>query len=149
MSKVVRGADIILWINDVIYPQVNSAAWDIDWGEQPIYGIDDPFPQEIAPVGRVSVQGSISGLKLRFDGGLQGAQIRSIIGSILSAPYISIRIQDRVVKEDLLYIVDGKVSRERVQVQAKGLVSINFNFIGTKPFQPLDRVTTPKNKNME
>jgi len=147
-SKVVRGADIILWINGEKYHAVNSVSWDIDHGENAICGIDDPWPQEIAATGKVVTTGSISGLKLRFDGNLQGSKIRAIIGSILSAPYISIRVQDRVTQEDLIYMTKAKVSNERWGVAAKGIIQMSFRFLAMKGFTPLDRVDSPRNQEV-
>jgi len=126
-------------INGQKWTQVQSITYSIDWGEYEIYGIDDSFPQEIASGGRVSSRGSVNGLKLRNDGNLQGSQIRGLITSILSTPYISIRIQDRITKEDIIYWVKAKVQNERFSFPSKGIVQVNFNFIGKRPLQPLDR----------
>ena len=139
--KVLRGADIIIYINGQKYTKVRDVRYMIDHGEYEIYGVDDPFPQEIASGGRISYRGSVNGLKLRADGNLQGAKIRGIITNILETPYISLRVQDRVTKEDLIYSTKTKVSNESWSIPSKGIIVVSFNFIGLKPFQPLDRVT--------
>jgi len=145
--RVLRGADVLVYINGQKYTQVREVRYAMDYGEYEIYGVDDPFPQEIAPGGRISYRGSVSGLKLRADGGLQGAGIRGIITSVLETPYISLRIKDRATGEDLVYSTKTKVSNESWSVPSKGIVVVSFNFIGAKPYQPLDRVV-PNKKNM-
>jgi hypothetical protein len=138
--KTLRGADILVYINGTLYPKVRDISYSIDWGEYEIYGIDDPFPQEIAPGGRVSSRGKINGLKLRSDGNLQGAQIRSLATSLISAPYNSLRIVDRVTKEDIVFWPRLKFKDESWSIPAKRTIQLSFSFIGLRPLQPLDRV---------
>lgn len=138
-TKTLRGADIIVFINNRKYSQLRSIDFSIDWGEYEIFGIDDAFPQEIAPGGRVSSRGKVNGLKLRFDGNLQGSQIRGLITSLLSTPYNSLRIMDRNTKEDIVFWQKVKFNNESWSFVAKGVVSVSFSFIGMRPQQPLDR----------
>lgn len=135
---ILPGANILVYVNNKLYKEVQSISYEIDYGEQEIYGIDSPFPQEIAST-RASVTGTLSGLRIKYSGGIQAYNMRPLIQDILSAPYVSIRIQDRQNKEDLLFISQAKVSKQSVGIGAKKTVTLSFNFKGIIPLEPLDR----------
>lgn len=136
-SVVLKGAEVKTYISDKLYAEVQSIQYNIDYGEQEIYGIDSPFPQEIAP-GRVSVQGTVNGLVIKNLGGLQAYDIRAKINEILFAPYTSLRLKDRHSDKDLFWLPQMKVVAESVQIQAKGVVRVSFTFKGIIPYNPLD-----------
>ena len=137
-STVLTGAQVKLFIGGKLYP-ADNIQYIIDYGENPIYGIDSQFAQEIAPT-RVSVQGTISGFRIKLSGGLQGKDIRSKITEILHSPYLSLRIQDRHSGYDVLFIQEIKVGSESMTIPSKGVVKLTFTFKGTVPFNVLDRI---------
>jgi len=136
-STVLSGANVKIYISGKLYAEVQNLTYTIDYGEDPIYGIDSPFAQEIAP-GRLSVQGSVSGLRIKFTGGLQGHSIRYKIIELLHSPYTSLRIKDRHSDSDILWLPQMKVTAETMTIPAKGVVKLNFNFKGIIPYNPLD-----------
>ena len=136
-SVSLKGSGIKLYISGKLYPEVQSLTYTIDYGETEIYGIDSQFAQEIAPT-RVSVQGSVSGIRVKLTGGLQGYEIRSKIAQILQAPYTSLRIKDRASDIDILWLPQMKVTSENIQIPAKGVVKLNFNFKGIIPYNEID-----------
>lgn len=136
-SVVLTGANCKLFIGGKQYPEVNQINYVIDYGESEIYGIDSYFPQEIATT-RMSVQGTVTGLRLKLSGGLQGKDIVSKINEKLFAPYVSIEIRDRQADTKLLFIPQCKVSSENVSIGAKGVVTLSFTFKGIVPYNPLD-----------
>lgn len=139
VSKVISGALLKVFINEVLYAEVNSVSYTIDYGTTQIYGIDSPFAQEIAPT-RYSVSGSISGLRLKLSGGLQGYAAVFRYDDLLSSPYVSIRLQERSQQEDILYIPNAMVGSQSLQAGAKGTALLSFNFTGLIGLEPLDRV---------
>lgn len=137
MDLIMRGSDVTLHLNNKPYNVTQQVQWSIDYGEDPIYGIDSYLPQEISPT-KISVSGQVTGLILRMDGGLQGGGIRPLLVDYLASPYISLRVRDRINQLDLLYIDRIKVTKESVSVAPKGMLKISFNFVGIIPFQALD-----------
>lgn len=137
-QRTISGAHIKVYINGVVYNESQQLDYNTDYGEEPIYGIDSIFPQEIK-VTRVSITGTITGLRLANSNGLQGANIRPGIRSSYFAPYISIRITDRRTGEDILFVPYAKVMNEKTNVSAKGIMKTSFSFTGLQPQQPLDR----------
>lgn len=135
---VLKGPDIRLYINNKLFKTVQSISYTVDYGEIEEYGIDCPFPQEIA-LTKVSVKGSISGIRIRNSGGLQAAEIRPLFTDYASAPYISIRIQDRSSQEDIIFIPNAKVVRETHSAVVKQSYKLNFDFSGQIPMFALDR----------
>jgi len=136
-SVVLAGANCKLFIGGKLYPEVQQISYTIDYGESETYGIDSPFAQEIS-TDRISVQGSISGLRLKLSGGLQGKDATTKINQRLIAPYVSIEIRDRQSDTKLIFIPQCKVTNENVQISAKGIVKLNFNFKGIIPYNALD-----------
>lgn len=132
------GAHIKLYINNQVYKVVQSITLTIDYGEQEIYGIDAAHAQEIAPT-RLSIRGSVQGLRVKNSGGLQAQNMRPLFIDLLASPYISIRIQDRSTSEDILYIPQAKVSSESHSAATKSTYKMNFNFVGQVPLMALDR----------
>lgn len=136
-STVLTGAQCKLYISGNVYP-ADAIQYSIDYGESEIYGIDSVFPQEIATT-RISVQGNVSGFRIQLSGGLQGKDIRSKINQVLHAPYLTMRIEDRKNKVDILFVQEMKVTSESVSIPSKGVVKLTFAFKGTVPFNVLDR----------
>ena len=137
-QRVISGAHIKLYINGVVYNEVTELSYIMDYGEEAIYGIDSVFPQEIK-VTRVSIQGSVSGVRVKDTNGLQGVNARPEITQSFFAPYISIRITDRRSEEDIMFIPYARVSQEKLSVTAKGIVNTSFSFVGLQGQQQLDR----------
>lgn len=138
MARVVAGAMIKLFVNGRLYKEVQELSYDIEYGEEEIFGIDSPFPQEIA-TNKVVVQGNISGIKIKLSGGLHGYDLRPEIVNVLSSPYVSIRIQDRHSREDLLYVPNAKIVSHQVGAAIKGVMRVSFKFKGLIPYETLDK----------
>jgi hypothetical protein len=135
---VLTGALIKILINNKEYGVAQNVQYTLDFSESAIYGIDSSWPQEIAS-GRCSVSGSISGLRMQGSAGSQGFQATSLFRDIQSAPYISIRIQDRVSSEDILFLPYAKIKTESTTIGIKNTVKVSLSFEGLVPYQPLDR----------
>lgn len=137
-SLVLTGAHVKLYINNKVYNVVQSISLSVDYGETEIYGIDAAYPQEIAPT-KVSVRGSVNGLRLKLSGGLQASNLRPLFTDVAASPYISIRIQDRDSQEDILFIPNAKVTRESHSIATKSTYKLSFDFVGQIPLFALDR----------
>lgn len=137
-QRTLAGAHVKLYINGIVYNEVQQLNYTIDYGEEPIYGIDSIFPQEIK-ITRISVQGSISGVRVAGSNGLQGANARTGIRDSYFSPYISLRVFDRRTGEDIVFIPYAKITNEKMDISAKGVARLSFNFTGLQPQQPLDR----------
>lgn len=132
------GAQIVVYINNQKYNLVQSLTFDIDYGEEEIYGIDAPYAQEIAG-GKVTVRGSIHGLRVKLSGGLQGYNLRPLFTDLAASPYVSIRVEDRSTGESILLVTNAKVSNESHSAVVKGSYKLNFDFKGQIPLFALDR----------
>jgi len=137
-QRVISGAHLKTYINGKVFNEIQSLNYMIDYGEEPIYGIDSLFPQEIK-ITRISFQGSISGIRVANSNGLQSQALRPGIRNSYFAPYISIRITDRRTGEDVMWVPHAKITNEKFEVSAKGVAKVSFNFTGLQPQQPLDR----------
>jgi hypothetical protein len=136
-QRTISGAQVVIYINGKIYHEAQQVSFAIDYGEEPIYGIDSIFPQEIKAT-KISITGNISGIRTANSNGLQGKDIRTGVKNSLLTPYISLRISDRKTGEDILYVPHAKVINEKVDISAKGIARHNFSFTGLQPLQPLD-----------
>jgi hypothetical protein len=137
MTQTISGATIKLFIGGVLYPEAQSISYTIDYGEEPIYGVDSSLPQEIRQT-RISVQGQVSGIRLRASGGIQGRNARTLLKDSLQAPYVSIQIRERATDEILLFIPQAKVTNQSSTVSVKGLMQLSFGFKGIQPLETFD-----------
>ena len=137
-SVVLTGAHIKLYINNKLYKEVQSLSLSVDYGEAEIYGIDAAYAQEIA-VTKISVRGSVNGIRIKLSGGLQAANLRPLFQDVAASPYISIRIQDRDSSEDICFIPAAKVTRETHSIATKSTYKLSFDFVGQIPLFALDR----------
>jgi len=136
-TVTLSGAMVKVYFGGTLLKEIQGINYTINYGENPIYGIDSPFPQEIATT-QVSIQGSASIVYVQAGGGLQAKDIRSKIHGILYAPYISLRIKDRKNNIDIFYCPQVKVTQESMSINAKGTVKIQFNFTGIIPYSSED-----------
>lgn len=140
MQLSLTGANIKIYVNNVVYPFVEAITLDIDYGEQAFFGIDSPFAQEIAPT-KITVRGSVKGLRVKLSGGLQALNMRplNLITEIAANPYITIRIMDRFTNEDIIFLEHAKVTSEHHTIAVKRVYELNFDFQATIPLFALDR----------
>lgn len=129
---------INVFINNLPYKVTQNLTFEVDYGEEGIYGIDAPWAQEVAG-GRAIVRGSIKGLRIKNSGGLQGLNMRPSFTDLAASPYISIRVQDRSTNEDIILITNAKVSKENHSMTTKGMYRLDFDFIGQLALFALDR----------
>lgn len=141
MTYILTGAHIKLYVNNKLYKVTQAVTFDIDYGETEIYGIDAVYAQEIATT-RVSVKGQVQGMRVKYSGGIQADNLRPLFTDTAAAPYVSIRIQDRQSGEDILFIPQAKITRERHQISTKATYKLNFDFSGIVPLMALDRAFT-------
>lgn len=137
-SIVLTGAQIRLYVNNKIYNTVQSINLTVDYGETEIYGIDSPYPQEIAP-GKIMVRGQISCIRVQNSGGLQAGRLRPLTKDFAASPYISLRINDRKTNEDIVFIPNAKVTRETHVAGTKQTYKLTFEFVGQMAMFALDR----------
>jgi hypothetical protein len=134
----ISGALINVYINNAVYKVTQSVTLEFDYSEEPIYGIDSPWAQEIAG-GKCTIRGSIKGLRNKLSGGLQGSNIRPLFTDLAASPYVSIRIEDRSTSESIVLIQNAKISNESHTATVKGTYKLNFDFIGQQALFALDR----------
>jgi hypothetical protein len=137
-SLILAGAHIQLYINNKLYKTVQSIVLNVDYGEVPIYGIDSEYAQELAPT-KVMISGSVTGLRVKYSGGIQANNMRPLWNDVAASPYISLRIHDLSTGEDIILIQNCKVTKETHTAAIRGTYKLNFDFIGMVPLWALDR----------
>lgn len=137
-SLIVTASKCRLYINNKIYSVTQNVSVSEDTGEYAIYGIDSPFPQEIAGGGQNVVRGSAGILRTKNSGGLQGINARPLFSDLAASNYVSLRLEDRSTGETLWSIPKAKLNNIKQSVSAKGIYQITFDFIGQIMYQPLD-----------
>jgi hypothetical protein len=137
-SLTITGALCRIYINNKIYTVAQSVNIEQDTGEYSIYGINSPYPQEIAGGGQNMVRGSVKGIRIRNSGGIQGSNGRPLFSDLAASNYVSLRLEDRSTSETIWSIPNAKISRVTEGVQTKGVYSLSFDFIGQIMFWALD-----------
>jgi hypothetical protein len=135
---VITSAQIIIQWNNQQYKEVADISFTINYSEEPIYGIDNVYPQEIAG-GKISVSGQVNGYRIKLSGGLQGKNLRSLFSNVSATPYVSLLVEDRTTQENILFIPQCKITSESHSIPNKGTYKLNFSFVGMVPLMALDR----------
>jgi len=125
-------------VNNRVYAVTQNVSVSIDTGEYSIYGINSPYPQEIAGGGQNSVRGSAGIVRTKNSGGLQAVNARPLFSDLAASNYVSLRLEHRSTGETLWSIPKAKLSNIKESVAAKGIYHITFDFIGQILFWPLD-----------
>jgi len=132
-SMMLAGPHIKVYFGGNCLKELQSISYTINRNEEPIYGIDSVFPQEIV-VNRVSVTGSGVIYCIQNQFGLQETDITSRIHEIMYAPYVSLRIVDRKNDKNIFFCPQVKITQESMSISAKGTIKIHFSFIGIVPY---------------
>lgn len=132
------GPNILFYLNNIVYKVTQSVTLSVDYSEEPVYGIDSPWPQEIFG-NRVTIKGSVRGLRLKYSGGLQAVNARPLFQDLAASPYINLRIVDRTTGENIAFIPQAKVSNETHVIETKTTYKLNFDFQGQMILWALDR----------
>lgn len=135
--KTIRGADLQVYINGELFAVCTGLRWNTSTGRRAINGIDKMSPFELAP-GQTAVKGSIDCLRLRQDGGLEGRGIaapdlpRGTSGGsyLLYEKYFALAVVDRSTDTIILAIDNCAVGDQNWNVNAKGMLTGNFSFVG-------------------
>ncbi len=137
-SIIVSSALVRLYCNNKIYPVTQSVSISQDSGEYSIYGINSPYPQEIAGGGQNMVKGSFTIVRTRNSGGVQAVNLRPLFSDIAASNYVSLRLEDRSTSETLWSVQKAKITSVKETAQAKGIYHISCEFIGQIMYWPLD-----------
>lgn len=137
-SLIVSAALCRLYVNNVIYKVTQTVSISQDTGEYSIYGINSPYPQELAGGGQNSVKGSATVVRTKNSGGVQAVNLRPLFSDIAASSYVSLRLEDRSTGETLWSIPKAKISNVKENAAAKGIYHISFDFTGQIMFWPLD-----------
>jgi hypothetical protein len=137
-SLIVTAALCRFYINNVVYKVTQDVTVNIDVGAYSIYGINSPYPQEIATGGQNVVRGTAGVVRTRNSGGLQATSGVQLFSNLGSTNYSALRLEDRSSGETIWSIPKAQVSNIKESVSKKGIYHITFDFIGQILFYPLD-----------
>jgi len=127
--KVLRGADIKVYINGQPIGVATAVRWEASDGRHAIYGIDQYTPFELAP-GQTEIKGTVELVRLRIDGGLEGRGIHAPESKIMLEKYFALALVDRSTDTAILVVDNAAVNQQSWQVMAKGEVTGSFTFEG-------------------
>lgn len=127
-----------LWINNRILTTTQTVSMQNNTGSYEIFGINSPYPQEIAGGGQRTVRGKISGIRTKNSGGLQGWGALPLFSDIAASNYVTLRLEDRSTGETLWSIPKCQIIDVDESISIKGVYRISFSFSGQILFYPLD-----------
>lgn len=126
-----HGAGVRLVVNGVIIGFATGLTFTRSTSSKFIYGIDSPYAVEIAKTA-YSVQGTLTGLRIRDSGGLDGVGImdESNASAYFNSKYCVMEIVDRATNKNMFTIQKVIFDQDSWSIQAKQLVSFSANFKG-------------------
>jgi hypothetical protein len=138
LPVVITGAQITISWNNVQYKEIADISFTIDYGEEPIYGIDSQYAQEIAG-GKIMVSGQVNGFRLKNSGGLEAKNLRSLFTDVTANPYVSLLVVDRSTQENILLVPQCKIANQTHSIPNRGTYKLNFSFKGMIALTAMDR----------
>lgn len=127
-SLTLHGASAKVYINGQPFGIATSVSFNSDEGTHAIYGIDNDLPIELAP-GPSNVTGSITCVRTRLSGGLEGRGITAPLSLMQLQKYFSIDVIDRVTQSIIFSSDRCKLVSQNWQIGAKSVISGNFSFL--------------------
>ena len=128
--QVLSGARTVLKINDEIFAAGFVLDYSIDTDAQVIQGIDNIFPDEIAPQ-TISVTMNIRVYRTPHNdpvslGIAPKSETMSAQSEFLASPYIQIEVRDKVTEKTILYLQRGWLTRRTGNMESVGLLTENW-----------------------
>ena len=128
-NKILTGAGIRCLVNSVDLGVVTGIQYNIATAREEDRGIDSLAPFELSPTS-TSVSGSISLVKIRDDGGLEGHNIVKPLPYISEDEYFTLELKDRLTGSTYLKVTHAAVDGQSWSAQARGIVTGQFSFHG-------------------
>jgi hypothetical protein len=128
-NKVLVGAGIRCLLNGVDIGIVTGIQWNIQTAREEEKGIDVLGAYELSPTS-TSVSGSLSILKIRDDGGLEGWSIVKPLPQISEDEYFTLELKDRLSASTYLKVEHAAIDGQSWSVSARGIASGQFSFHG-------------------
>ena len=128
-SFTLHGSAVKVKVNGQDLGIAQSISWSQSYGINTIMGIDSPFPQEIAP-GHCSISGTISGIRIIGDGGLEGQGLLAYAENMLQKRYSLLQVVDRTNGDNILRVNQAMFSDQNWNISARGLVTFSVKFDG-------------------
>jgi len=128
-SKTLRGLDLVVYINGKPWAFADSLEWSIDYGGDPIYGVDVLTPFEI-PTTRALVSGSLHFFRQHNTAGPEGAGMIPTQDDLPRERYFYLQVTDRQNGTPYLEIPRCKLRTQSGSARAKGIVEGVVTFVG-------------------
>ena len=128
-QQIQAGGGVVLRVNGSIVGFATSCSYTRTQNTKVQMGIDSPFAAEIHPTTYL-VTGTLTGIRLRGSGGLDGKGIMDISTpeKVFSQQYVLIEIVDRLSNENICTFKNVMFDSDSWSFAAKSLVSFNANF---------------------
>lgn len=128
-AQTLTGASLKLYINEKLFGLASSFTFQTTGNRRPIHGIDQPNAFELAPAAN-DVNGSITCMRIRLDGGLEGRGIAANDINIAAEKYISIMLVDRISDTVIFRVNQAAIDNQSWSIDARGIMKGSFSFQG-------------------
>lgn len=133
MQQVIQtGPGVKLLINGIVVGFATGINFTRSINTKELYGIDSPLPQEIVAT-TYSVRGTLTGLRIRDSGGLDGYGIMDIsdISRYFNFKYSTIEVVDRATSKTIYTIQKCVFDSDTWNIQARAPITFSASFKGT------------------
>lgn len=128
IKKTIVGSDVKLYVNNRLLGIVPSFSYSISTGVEPIRGIDDPMPQELAET-IVTISGTMQVYRLRNDGGVEGRGLMALPAKVELEKYITMALVDIFTDKVIFQTNRARISSQQWQVASKQVISGTLSFL--------------------
>lgn len=132
-QQILTGAGVVLKINGKVVGFATGISFTRSQGLKVVREVDNPFAVEIMPT-VFEVSGSLSGVRLRGTGGLDGAKggidvmDLSTVQNFFYQKYVTIEVVDRVSSVVLYTFKSVLFDQDSWSITTKNIITFNANF---------------------
>lgn len=126
-TKVLSGPHVKCVVNGRTLGIVTSFQYSIRTPHRPAQGLDQTTVQEWIPTTYL-VMGQVGIVRVRGDGGLEGAGLAAFSADLLRQKYLQIDLVDRLTERVLFSAINAVVTGQAWQVEARDVVRGQFTF---------------------
>lgn len=125
--KTIKGADLKMFINGKPFGLVTEFSFQVSNGRRGIYTIDQAEPWEIGEA-QSAVTGSMTVIRLRADGGMEGYGVVAPYGFYTLEKYVSITLTERFTDRAVFHTDRALIRMQSWAVGPRNIMVGTLNF---------------------
>ena len=131
-NQVLTGQGVVIYVNKSMVGFATGIEYTRRTNVEYIYEIDSPFAAEVAPKGPYSVTGTLTGLRMKGSGGLDGSGIMDVsnVANFFTQKYVTLEIRDRTTDQAICFINRCLFDQDGFKAEVRSQMTFSATFRG-------------------